>query len=488
MIRFSKDMLNLRTVGTALVSTLMLLLASCTEVNHQLGVGIVPPGQRFEVEFATFEEGVENYLTYTDSISTGSLDYAYFGTMTDKLYGGVTKASALVQFSYAMHSDTIYHENRESMPDSMILVAGLKTVGGDTLKEQTFDVYRLRKLLDKKAVYYSSIDVEEYADSEPMFTFTFKGRPYGATSMDTLSLRVANRDLAEEFMNELWSVDTALYSNDTLFAKLFNGLCITPSGTSPRDAAIYGLNLQWDTQEGPNSYLIMYGHDYEKGGDPALVEDEIMRAFLISNDNNYVALRAVTSVEHDYSATVFGASINVDVPKDEPLENPVEVGYLEGFLGVTTTLEFTDEFVANLRALCPEGRNLFINQATMYLNFGEEDYTYYDYAPARVGSYTSYANIAAVPDYNYYYEANYETELNYGGYLNRTFGRYEMDLALYFQQLIADTEGEVSRRMTLGMGAYDYMNYGVAKFAASGEGEKKTPLVRFDITYTLIGE
>ena len=481
MIQFSK---NIKGVGTILVSALMILITSCTEVDDQLGVGIVPPGQRFEVGFKTLEEGIANYLTYTDSISTGTLDYAYFGTMTDKHYGGVAKASALVQFAYAAHSDTIAYENRESMPDSMVLIMGMKTVGGDTLQEQTFDVYRLRKLLDRTSNYYSGIDVEEYIDSEPMFTFSFSGKPNGAKEFDTLSLRVSNRQLAEEFMDELWKIDTALYSNDTLFVKEFNGLCITPSGTSPQDAAVYGMNLQWDSQEGPCSYLVMYGHDYEKGGDPSLVEDEIMRAFVISNDNSYVHLRAVTAVDHDYSATTFGASINVDVLADEPLENPVEVGYVEGFLGVTTTIELGDEFVKSLRALCPEGRNIFINQATMYVNLGEENYTFYDYAPARVGTYTSYAKIAAVPDYNYYYEANYETELNYGGYLNRTFGRYEMDLAIYLQELLSDTEGEVSRRLTLGMGAYEYMNYGIVKFAA----DDKNPLVKFDITYTLIGE
>ncbi len=487
MIRFSNRK-PLARVAALVAVALATLFASCTEVDDKLGNDIVPPNQRFEVGFGSLAEGIESYLTYTDSISTGSLDYAYFGTMTDKFYGGVTRASALVQFAYALHSDTIHYENRESMPDSMVLVAGMKTVGGDTLKEQTFDVYRLRKLLSREDAYYSGTDYKEYVDSEPMFTFTFKGKPNGATEFDTLSLRVHNKTLAEEFMNELWNIDTALNSNDTLFVKQFNGLCITPSGTSPEDAAIYGLNLQWDTTEGPRSYLLMYGHDYKAGGDPKLVEDEILRGFVISNTTSYVPLRAVTAVEHDYSATSFGASINVNVPADEPLANPVEEGYIEGFLGVTTTLEFGDDFVESLRALRPEGSDIFINQATMYVNLGEEEYTFYDYAPARVGTYTSYQKIAAVPDYNYYYEANYDTDLLYGGYLNRTFGRYEMNLAIYLQKLLSDTEGEVSRRITLGMGAYEYMNYGIVKLSGEDEGEKKTPLVKFDITYTLIGK
>lgn len=485
MTLFSNETIKkLKGVGILMMSALMIFLGSCTEVDDELGVNIVPSGQRFEVGFASLEEGIESYLTYTDSISTGSLDYAYFGKMTDELYGSVTKASAMVQFTYAIHSDSIYYEDRESMPDSMVLVAGMKTVGGDTLKEQTFDVYRLRKLLDREATYYAGTDYKEYADERPMFTFTFKGKPHGATSFDTLSLRVANADLAEEFMEELWSVDTALYSNDTLFMELFNGLCITPSGTSPDDAAVYGLNLQWDSTEGPASYLLLYGHEYQKGGDASIAVDDVMRAFCISNSASYTKQRAVTMVEHDYSATLWGANINYDVPSDEALENPTSEGYVQGFMGVTTTLELSDDFVASLRALCPEGRNIFINQAKMSVYVGEKEYTYYDYAPARMGTYTNYAAITAVPDYNYYYEANYDTELVYGGYLNRTFGRYEMDLAVYLQELLHDESGEVSRRITLGMGAYSYLEDAMVKLALTGSAHP----VKFDITYTLIGE
>lgn len=478
MTLFSNE-INLKGVGALVVSALMIFFASCTEVDNNLGENIVPPGQRFEVQFATLEEGIENYLTYTDSISTGTLDYAYFGKMKDEHYGSVTKASALVQFTYAIHSDSIQHADRESMPDSMVIVAGMKTVGGDTLKEQTFDVYRLRKLLETDQNHYNSIPYEEYMDSEPMFSFTFSGKPRGATNFDTLSLRPTEAGRA--FMKELWR-DSMYYSNDSLFMQHFNGLCITPSGSSPEDAAVYGLNLQWDSSEGAASYLILYGHDYKAGGDPELVEDEIMRAFVISNDAAYTPQQAVTAVEHDYSATLYGGSINYDVQPEEALENPVEESYVQGFLGVTTTLELKEEFVEALRALCPEGRSIFINQARMYVDLAEKDYTYYDYAPARVGTYTNYAKITAVPDYNYYYEANYETELFYGGYLNRTFGRYEMDLSLYLQSLLQDENDEVSRRLTLGMGAYEFMDYAMVKLSTAEHP------VRFDITYTLIGE
>lgn len=466
-------------VGIVVVSALMLLFGSCTEVDNNLGSSIVPPGQRFEVGFATLNQGIEGYLTASDSISTGTLDYAYMGKLTEPYYGAVTRATALVQFGFNVRTDTVAYENRISVPDSLALIVGMKTLGGDTLKEQSFDVYRIRKKLYRDSLYYGGINYKEYIDSRPMYNFTFSGKPNGANSFDTLSLRVADAALAEEFMGDLWA-DTALYKSDTLLMEKLGGLCITPSGSSPDDAAIYGINLQWSTDEGPASYLIAYGHEYEKGNDPSIVEDDVMRAFTISNNTAYTQLRAVTAVENDYSATSFASSINYDVPEDKPLENAISEGYVQGVLGVTTTLLLDDDFISSLRALVPEGKKIFINKAEVTVPLAEKDYTYYDYAPERVGAYVNYPKLQAIADYGYYYEANNDTELAYGGYLNRTKGCYTMDMSLHLQQLLQDESNQMSRRVTLGMGAYDFMKEAMVKLDVGG--------VEVEVTYTIIGQ
>lgn len=482
MTLFSKE-IHRKGVGKVLLSTLVLFCASCTEINDNLGTNIIPPTQDFEVRFATLEEGIESYLTYTDSISTGSLDYAYFGKMTDRNYGAKTKASALVQFTHAISSDTIEYDNVESLPDSLAIVLGMKTVGGDTLKEQTFDIYRVRKMLERDSTYYNGTKIEEYIDSEPMFSCKFVGKPQGATQFDTLSLRVKNTTFAQEFIDELWN-KTDIYEDDTLFLQTFNGLCITPAGESPDDAAIYGMNLQWDATEGPASYLILYGHYVPQGDDAELVEDIIVRAFDITNNTTYSNQKAATAVEYDFTAMEGSENINYNITSDKPLENPVARGYVQGFMGVATTLEFGEEFVESLRALCPEDGSIFINQATLYVDLESDDYTLYDVAPERLGTYTNYSKLTSVPDYAYIYEATYETELIYGGYLNRTHGYYTMDLSLYLQELIADKDGEVSRRITLGMDAYDLLNEGVVALDMDNAESR----IRFDVTYTVIGK
>lgn len=481
MTLFSKN-ITLKGVGSILLSALVLFAVSCTEVDDNLGTNIVPPSQDFEVGFATIEEGVTSYLTYTDSIPTSSLDYAYFGKMTNKNYGVRTMAATLVQFDYFIHSDTITYEDRVAVPDSLAIVLGMKTVGGDTTKVQTFDIYRVTEMLKRDTTYCNGTNIAEFIDPRPLFTCTYSGKPHGVTtSFDTLSLKPT--DVGREFMQELWDVDTEKYSDSELFLEQFKGLCIAPSGSSPEDAAIYGMNLQWDSTNGPQSYLILYGHDYPKD-DSAPVEDQIMRAFAITNSTTYSHQTAVTAVSHDYSNMEGGGAINYNVATDEPLENPTTRGYVQGFMGVATTLELSEEFVESLRALCPEGCNIFINKATMYVDLASDDYTLYDVAPERLGTYENYSKLRAVADYAYIYEHTYETELAYGGYLNRTFGYYSMDLSLYLQELMHDENGEVSRRMTLGMAAYDYLDDAMVALDLSGS---ELP-IRFDITYTIIGK
>jgi len=471
----------LLSVGIAM-SALAVSITGCTKVDDNLGVNIIPSGQQMSVAFASLQNGINTYITLSDSIKTSGLDYAYFGRMKEDGFG-ITTASALVQFTPSSRTDTIVYTNRTSVPDSLWILASTTWLGGDTLKTETFDVYRLKKRMYQDSTYYSGINYKEYIDSAPMFTCTMTGGGSGTSAYDTLRLKVANAALAAAFMNELWNMDTLYYTNDTLFIDKFNGLCLTPSGTSPEDAAIYGINLTWSSTYGPYSYLMFFGHDYLTGGDASVAEDQIRRAYKISDNTSHTKQAAATSIVHDYSTTSFASQININPQKSNNLGSPVSTTYVQGVLGVTTTVEFTDDFVAELKALVPEGKSIFINQAVMYAAVKEPSYADFDVAPTRLGTYTNYGAISAVADYNYYYEANSQSvTLSYGGYLNRSHGWYSMDIAIYMQQLLNGKES--TRRLTLGMSAYDYFTLGRVALLGTGSA---TP-VKLSLTYTVIGK
>lgn len=477
MNRYFKRKFTTHSVGTML-SALVLFAVACTEVNDSVGESIVPPGQQMNVEFKTLQEGIDTYLTYSDSICTSSLDYAYVGKMVNEGYGS-TRAAAMVEFMYSVHTDTIAYEDRGSKPDSMMIICNMKAVAGDTLKEQTFDIYRLKEALRNDTLYYNGVDYSKYIDSDPLFRFRYSGKPTTEEGVyDTLRLEVANKALADEFMDQLWNIDTTLYHNDSLFMEQFKGLCIVPSESSPEDAALYGINLQFDSSNGPESFLIMLGHDYLLSS-PNEVEDHIMRAYQITNNATYSSQVAVSSIAHDYSTTTYGSLINVDVQSDQPLQNPTSDCKVQGVLGVTTTVEFTDEFLAQLKALKPEGKEIFINQAMMYVGLSSDDYTLFDEAPKRLGTYLDYTTASPILDYNYYYESTGDLTLSYGGYLNRGKGYYSMDISLYMQQLLIGTE-DVEPRITLGITAYDVLKYSQVGLDGSS--------IKIDLTYTILGD
>lgn len=484
MTRFFKKT-TLYSVG-AVVSALILFCSACTEVDDQLGINIVPPGEQMEVKFATLQEGISNYLSYTDSIRCNGFDYAYFGKLRSEGLGNTT-AAALVQFGGGSRSDTIAYADRTKVADSMLIICDLKVLGGDTLKEQTFNVYPLKTRLRRDSTYYNSFDYMgavknwngEGGKVEPMFTFKYSGKPNSADYYDTL--RLTKGVGAEAFMQALLNTDKELCQNDTLFINTFNGLCIVPAETSDKDAAIYGLNLQYDTTYGPESFLVLYGHDYLTADADKSVVDNIVRAYPITNNTTYSKQTAMTAFEQEYDAALdIESKLNVDTQSDEPLKNPATETWVQGVMGITTTLEFEQAFIDALKALKPEGKNIFINQARVYVELADKDYLLYDYAPTRIGSYLKYSAIDPVADYNYYYEANYDTALNYGGEFNRTHGYYTMDLSIYMQQLLQGTEG-VAPRVTLGMTAYEYMDPGVVKLSGTGS-------VKVEIAYTLLGD
>jgi hypothetical protein len=314
---------------------------------------------------------------------------------------------------------------------------------------------------------------------EPMFTFKYSGKPNSADYYDTL--RLTKGVGAEAFMQALLNTDKELCQNDTLFINTFNGLCIAPAEMSDKDAAIYGLNLQYDTTYGPESFLVLYAHDYLTADADKSVVDNIVRAYPIMNSSTYSKQTAMTAFEQEYDAALdIESKLNVDTQSDEPLKNPATETWVQGVMGITTTLEFEKAFVDALKALKPEGRNIFINQACVYVALADKDYLLYDYAPKRLGSYLKYSTISPVADYNYYYEANYDTKLNYCGEFNRTHGYYTMDLSIYMQQLLQGVDG-IAPRVTLGMTAYEYMDPAVVKLAGTGS-------VRVEVAYTLLGD
>ena len=128
-----------------------------------------------------------------------------------------------------------------------------------------------------------------------------------------------------------------------------------------------------------------------------------------------------------------------------------------------------------------------------------------DKSQTRLGLYTNYKTLSAIPDYAYAYEQNYSTTLAYGGYINRSRGCYVMDITGYAQslwnsyrsakaELGADApwdelkEKIKNRTIYLGPEAYSVYTttYSVLQgMTPDGVTEEDVP-IKIDVTYNLI--
>ncbi len=458
--------------GGGAVVALFAVLTCCTKVDDHLGLDFIPPYQSMQVCLDTISVGINTYLTKSDSIASSNSGVSYLGGLNHKKFGR-TIVGSLNQYLPTYRTDTVETGGINEVPDSMWLVGTFHYIAGDTNRKQTFNVYEVIGELSNDSTYYTSFDVDGYIDPTPIFTFDMQGKPAG-TTYDTLVFKVADQVKARDFMDRLAGMERPYYLSDSLWLTKLRGLYFRPADNTPKNAAVYSMGLGLDDND---SYIALFSHNYDPNH-PSIPQDTIMRYYTFYDDVDYARSVSLTNIEHDYTGTEFAPI--ADYLDD--LGAPSSKVAVQGFAGMTTTLEFDDSFYDALSALIPEGYNVMINKAELVLPTTEITPDAYNHAPERVGAYTHYASRSGIVDYNWYYENEYGVNLSYGGYLNRSHGRYEADLSSYVQRMFTQAEDDqTKRRITFGMPAYHVFRGGEVELSGTG-GERP---IKMAITYTL---
>lgn len=455
---------RLPSVGVAIVA-LLVILTCCTKADYNMGEGLIPNGQVMKVKYGSLKGHINTYNTITDYAMSNNINVACFGKASSAKFGK-TLAGSIFQFSYYFRNDGNFEKGTNYTPDSLWIFTNVDYIGGDTLKEQTFYVYEVTKELYPDSAYYSSMDYTKLINPEPMFSFTYSGLPYG-TENDTLKFKIENETLAKDYLTRLGTVDSVYYYIDTLFPANFYGLCVLPADKSPDDAALYSMSLKYSN----GSYMRTFGHNY-KTSDPTAVQDTIIRTFNLCDVSDYTNNVSINFIKHDYTGT--GIS-----PVPERLDNlgsPVSTAYMQGMIGVTTTLEFTDNFMNDLKALCPEGYDMVISQARLRVPIKEKSADVFNGAPERVGAYIDYGSQKNTLDYYY----TYLDYITYDGFINRSNGWYTINVEFHLQRMLQDED--YSPRVTLGMLATQ-MYSSLSEVELIGSADKD---IEVDITYTLV--
>ena len=417
----------------------------------------------------------------TDSLVSSNLQIGYFGVQRDpEGIFGLREAGFASEFLY---TELPGEKGFGYLPifDSMRILLSVTDHDGDTLRPIRYEVYEItgKTITESMAaanggdtIAYINHNMSDlYDPSKPIFTFTFpdpENKIYtsaGAVTMKPVDLsengatwNFVKRLLLVEDLDKGWdgyALDTLVYSVDKWMDE-FKGIYIKPADdlADGKEGGMYATDLS-------SSGLYLYGRN-RNPKEPRLIQDTITLGYRFYISDASIGNNSINYVSHDYKGSELANAMsftdrkreaddtNIYAWRDENRHKHVESGkvYVEGMGGAVTELYFTDDFLKELRNLsADEDYSLAsVNQALMYVYLDGSDYDWtmldpvqitplLESAHSRLGLYTNFETLSPITDYNYYYEATYNTELNYDGYLKRSLGCYVMDISSYIQNL-----------------------------------------------------
>ncbi len=453
-----------RVVSALLAATFAIMsFVGCSDLDSSFGTDFIPNSQELELFTLEDNSSFETALYKSDSISAANIGIGMFGAERHTAFGE-RRAGFFSQFVplYALDDEWFGYQ---PVFDSILLYYDLVAYSGDTTLCQQFEVYEVLSddfLVDHAdSIFYTDFDTSILGLSdEPMFTFTFPDPDRGVYTNSTY-VRMFINDLAyseamdfiDRLMLEDDEPDEDIYDpyQRELFIEKFKGVYIKPVSVidMPTDeltstGATYTIDLG-------TSGFGFYGRSmYES--DPEIVYDTVGMNYIFEDTYTEYYGMAINVIEHTY---------DVDMDFGE-LTPTLRIEGMCGVVGqITITQPLFDQLYAKLQEETDNLGNLYntlyVNQARLDIYITPEAGGSYDPTdliplevtpwlnsmPTRLGLYKSMTNyidddgdwtLEGIEDYNYLYETTTGYALNYGGYLNRSLGCYEMNIESQLQE------------------------------------------------------
>lgn len=549
----SNKLIRLLCTAAATLTVAAVTFGGCTSVDDTLGGNLVPDNQQMRAGFLRLPEDAADKTKYlstrlfqSDSISSANLSSGYFGSqLNDTL--GLRSAGFLTQMVNLTELDEGYFGYKPIF-DSAQLRLSIGSYGRDTITEQRFAIYEIvsNKYLTEKPVasgasqrdtlFYLNFDPAREGvidpSREPLFYFTLGGDKGPATTSVTLEPTEEGRKYVQRLMLQKGSgtnyeEDYSIYRIDSLeqWVEEFKGFYICPAPNTTMtggEGTIFATTLE-------SSGLTIYGRNRVET-DPSLIQDTLRVTYYFYEGSVDYGNVSINTIRHDYSQA---KALPLDIadakePAEGATDNRPETARLrvEGLGGVVSQITFTDAFFNTLEQKIEEvntaeGKDfqtLAFSQVVMdiYFNDGAYDWTQIGgttdvlrltnemvSAPSRLGLYTSYRSRTPIADYNYTYETQYGTTIDYGGYINRSQGCYKMNITAYVQSLwnsyikekeAAESEGravdldKISGRtiyLAPEAGGFYTMSHCVLQGMTTDDATNTAP-IRLEITYNMI--
>lgn len=505
----------LRLLGSlvVVVAILATTFSGCTEVDDTLGSGYVPENQQLKIGFRRLGGCFETRLFRTDSLRTSNIEVGLLGSTRSDTFG-LRTAGFYTQFTWGICPDSTEGFGYRPIFDSLMLGMTISGFSGDSLQVRNYEVYEVvdDSFLKEQSdtLFYGTFDMSPYLSKEPAFTFRFPDPEHGITVSST-AVKMIPTERGEELISRMM-LRSGIYEGNKMdgfydakaFCENFKGLYFKPAADAASNKENSLLQFKLD-----GSGMILYGRNRNQE-DPTLIQDTTASLYYFLDSSSEGGGASINTIRHDYAGSLLDGMAFEEADTERTLSG---VCYVEGMAGVVTEITFTEALFEQLEAILEEETDatgdhytsLAMNQALLSIYDSEAHYEWdkitpsdalierWDNQMARLGLYTSYKKLTGISDYNYAYENYYGVELNYGGYLNRSRGCYQMDIALHLQELwnkyqkdkeglLADAE---ARTIYLGPEAYSANSFQVATGQGMEHGANGANAMRLEITYTL---
>lgn len=430
-------------------------LSSCTEVDYNLGVDLMPETTDMFVARDTLS--VKSYSVMVDSIVSDVWSYGAIGSYVDPVWGGVT-ASTLFQVvpsTYAFSSaDTLWGVN--CVIDSVFLSIYLGSNLGDTLYDQVIDLYNLTEVIPYHfdSTYYSNFDPMLYADPEPFASIDFK---YDESDY------VLPIDFAQQYLDTVGG--HFLY--DSLFVRKFPGIYMKPRSKATSGGLLSRINNEY-------SSIVVYYHNENPTGYDTTYMSLTMTSYDGSN-------KIINIFENDLSLADPVVGVDTSMIGSDVEDPPVT--YVRSFATLMTRVELLESEIERIRTLARDKgyTDVAISNATLVLPLVDTTASAYNRAPNRLGMYYEYETSTDSDDYWYGIS---DTDYAFDGYLSRSLGEYRLNITSYVQRRFAGEDYiEDQDQVDISVG-YDLESENVGVFL-KGAADADDPM-EIELTYVMV--
>jgi hypothetical protein len=374
------------------ISIILVSISACKE-EDPIGLLLLPENDQLSTVYSDTSTVVTS-TQLEDSLRTDEVSVQLLGQNNDPVFG--TSIANVYTQVYLQGTPAF---GVQPTTDSLILILDYSGYYGDTLSDQTIEVFRLTEDLHPDSSYYSNRNFQY--EPAALGTLTFKPKPNTRVSIDSLTTYEAQ--IRIPLSNTLGDSILALGGSSTLssnasWVAYFKGLFLKASMPNiTEDGAISYLNFF-------NSKLSLYFTD---SSNAKKVYDFSLNGARLNQ------------FSHDYTGTDVGNQLASPSFTDT-------VNYIQSMAGVKTKVNFPF-----LKHFLDSG-NILLNRAELKV-FAETAVPPYA-LPQRLLLVTENANGDIIFPIDYY-----ETSGYYGGALNSSGDGYVFNIARHLQQYLNGT-------------------------------------------------